>query len=565
MERRGHPSLIMESFEKLRDIYLTMERPWKKYLRQWVILPTLLATLLVIFLVLGLPDIFSNLYLRVLLCLLPVYLLIVMLMKPAVDHDRRKHKIDQEIHLFITRIGVLSISNISQKGMFNILSGMKEYGELAKEITKVFNLVDNWGISLGEACRIVAKSTPSRIFSDFLYRLAHAIDSGESIGTFFKNEQKVIMDEYEINYEKSLYSIEVIKEMFVAMVTSAAFIFVIVTLYPMLTGGDATSLLVLSIFVFAFVEFLFLFILASVIPEEYIWQSSDIKTEVNKKINRYLMGGGAVSLFIGLIFLVWRPEISIILMLSLAFTPLTIPALYVHREERVIKRREENFSAFIRSLGSTTESRAISMTTALKRLKEHDFGPLTGNIKDLNKRLSLHIDSRKAWKYFGAETGSDLALKFSEMFLEGTLAGGRTKDMSQIISDNFNRILGLRMRRYASASTMIGLLYGIAIFVALVLFLSVGIVNEMADIYSTIDIPAGYEDIEVLHPLTFEGWLLTFSIAILIFIHAVISSMMSRVAGGGHKAGALFHISALLWIGFIMEIVANWMLDLLMV
>ena len=120
------------------------------------------------------------------------------------------------------------------------------------------------------------------------------------------------------------------------------------------------------------------------------------------------------------------------------------------------------------------------------------------------------------------------------------------------------------MHRYAYTSNMIGLLYGIAIFVSLVLFLSAGIVDDMADLYGDIDIPAGYEDIDVLNPMTFQSWVLTFSIMLLLLIHAIISSIMSRVAGGGHKVGAFLHISALLWIGYIMEIVANWMLNLLM-
>jgi len=554
------PGTMKGRLQRARTIYLTMETPWRGYLLRWVAVPTTITAFAVYLLLLLFPDAFSDIYLRVILYLLPAYILISMLLKPVLDYERRSHRIDQEIHLFITRIGVLSVSNISQEGMFSILSEMKEYGELAKEVTKVFNLVDRWGISLGEACRIVAHSTPSRLFSDFLNRLAHAIDSGEPAGTFFKNEQKVIMDEYQVNYEKSLYGVEVMKEMFVAMVTTAAFIFVIVSLYPMLTGEDASTLLVLTLFIFAFVEFVFLYFLASIIPEERIWQSSDIKTEVNRKINRYLIAGVASTGLIGIAFLIFRPDISLLLIFAITFTPLMFPAFYVNQQESEIKGREKNFAAFIRSLGSSSAGGAYGMSGAMKRLKGNDFGPLTKNIIDLQKRLSMHIDSRRAWRLFGAESGSDITLKFSEMFLEGAMAGGDARDMSQIISDNFNRILGLRMRRYASASTLVGLLYGVAIAVAFALYLSAKIVNWMGNIYSTIDIPKGYEGISVLHPVIFQSWVLTTAIALILLTHATISSVMTRVIGGGHKAGALLHIPGLLWTGAIMEMVVNWMM-----
>ena len=37
--------------------------------------------------------------------------------------------------------------------MFDILAQMKEYGELAVEINKIHNLVNNWNMSLSDACR----------------------------------------------------------------------------------------------------------------------------------------------------------------------------------------------------------------------------------------------------------------------------------------------------------------------------------------------------------------------------------------------------------------------------
>lgn len=554
----------------VKKAYKSLDMPIYKYFFKIVLSLTLMGLGIAIVLVFLLPDIFGSGIPLIIAFMIPIYCFFAAIVYPIIEFERRVNKINQEMHLFITRIGVLSTSEISSAAMFKVLSEMREYGELAVEVGKVFNLVEKWGLDLGEACRIVARTTPSSLFEDFLDRLAHAVESGEDAATFFRSEQRVVMDQFELEYERALFSTETMKEVFVAMVTVASFILVIVALYPLITGEGALSLMVLAVFVFIFVEVVFLFFLSAVIPKERIWHETGIKTAVNKKIKKNTIIAVILCIIIGLIILFLYlftsyiesfPPLSII---AFIVTPMLLPCYIIAKEENKIKRREENYAAFIRSLGGSAETGSIGATPALKKLRDHDFGPLTNNIDDLYKRLALGIDAHKSWEYFGAETGSDLTAKFSEMYVEGSRTGGNPREISKIISNNFIRMNGLRKKRYLSSASLIGILYGIAVGVAFVLYVSLFLVDYMGDIGREIDLPAGLEDIGVFFYSSYDFRIFSALVVIVIVIHAMISSMMTRVIGGGHKLGAFTHFVGILWIGAIVAWIAEIMMDYLL-
>ena len=75
--------------------------------------------------------------------------------------NRSAIKIEKEMHMFITRMGILSLGEVGADTIFDILRQMKDYGELAQEVKRIETLVDKWHTSLPEAARIVAQQSPS--------------------------------------------------------------------------------------------------------------------------------------------------------------------------------------------------------------------------------------------------------------------------------------------------------------------------------------------------------------------------------------------------------------------
>ena len=61
---------------------------------------------------------------------------------PVLEVNKLAIKIEKEMHMFITRMGILSLGEVGAQTIFAILKQMKDYGELATEIKKIEILVD---------------------------------------------------------------------------------------------------------------------------------------------------------------------------------------------------------------------------------------------------------------------------------------------------------------------------------------------------------------------------------------------------------------------------------------
>ncbi len=519
-----------------------------------VFLPTLIAILLATTAMLVFPEVFADDIVKWIVVGVLVFIPIMLLLFPVIIYQKRGHDIDQDMHIFITRMGVLSQSDVSRKGMFNLLQHMKEYRALAVEVQKIYMLSDKWHISLEKSCRTVAELTPSRVFGDFLLRLAHAVETGEPVETFFKNEQIVVMNQYSANYESALRSVTVLQDAFISTITALCFMVVFAELIPMLIGIDATIEMGLVIVMFVMVESLFLYLLYGMVPGEYIWHTMDVQTETDKKIKRTTVLAGLGCIIVGVIAFL-TPGLPVQFALALACTPLILPGLFINWEEERITRRDENYPSFIRSLGISAESKGRDISYALKTLRAHDFGPLSRNINDLYKRTAMRINRVKSWHFFGAESGSELISKFSEMYIEGTGTGGNPKQISQIISDNFTKIIALRMHRFKASASLTGILYGLCVAIVFVLFMTLQVVDNFYTIFQTVDINAAKEVLFIddatykfLGQGAFDRTMMVYLLLFICTFHALISALITRVMKGGHKLGACTHFVALMWI-----------------
>ena len=603
--------------------------------QRWLII-TLLVTLSTIFLeallVLLFPDFFDELFIFMFILLAGV-VCALMVFYPVFLWEQRGSDIDREMHLFITRMGVLAASESARKEMFDIITRMREYRSLAVEINKIFIMVDKWNVSLERACRFVAQTTPSDMLADFLNRLAHGVEGGEPAEAFFQTEQVVVMNQYALKYQGSMTQIEWMKEIFVSLVVSVLFIIVFATLAPFLSRGeDPNFWLGASVGTFLVVELAFLAMLGVVVPGENIWHNMAIQTPTRRMIRRSLYasfflsmayaacallipwdGPSDLTLFIGCLVSIVLPFLSLafypreqwnasiyegIIMvaifvtvffmaiqtlttmeitaqnsdpplpydfmngrvyfpLAMAYilTPWIILGHYVNREEDKIKRRDDNFAAFLRSLGAAVAATSKDITVPLGKLRRHDFGPLTKNVDDLYKRLALRIDRPKAWEYFSAETLSELISKFTEMYVEGIKAGGSPKKVSSIISENFLRIVGLRRMKYDSASTLTGILYGLAFAISFVLYMTLMILENFDRLAQNVAISlretggtvAPMNNIMILNAGAFNFDLLGGAMLFMVLVHAAVSAVTTRMISGGHKGGAAWHFVLLTW------------------
>ncbi len=546
-------------FECMRHCGVSFE----KYIK--FILAPLTATAFVVFLLVTVLSayLFKLIGLfAILLYFVPVFLVLIALLYPKIIVGRVRNQIDNNIHFYITHMGTLATSDIDRKEMMKIISRRKEYRALAEETRKIYLLMEKWNRNLSQACRFIARRTPSKIFSEFLDRMAHELDSGEDFKEFIKREQKTVMNAFATNYQGKLYSIDIFKEVYTSIIISLSFFAAFAIIMPFLTGISVTFMLNIIIVVFVLVELGVLVYLKSVAPDDPVWQTSGEMTNVDWKLYKYFYISMAMCLvvFTILLFIDYVYKLVTIptpFIVAFSVTPLLIPGFLSRKEEAIIRDKDKNAPSFIMSLGASASARGGDILESLKFLTAHDFGPLTNDVKNLYKRLKTRINKKRAWEKFSIETGSNLIYRFTDMFVEAIGLGSDPKDVAEIIAENFTILNTLRAKRSQTTSSFIGLAYGVIIGIAFSLYISFGVVQSMNKLYSKLNIPGTFVG-GILHTVPASSLaVLNVMVFFILLIHAIVSSFSIKVMDGGRFMSSLVHLVGMVWVAAIAGYVSH--------
>jgi len=456
-------------------------------------------------------------------------------------------RIDNNMHYYITQMGSIATAETPRLDIIRIVSENDDYQELAEETRKIYDLVTVWNLSLADGCRFISKRTPSIIFEDFLDRFAHALQSGEDVKSFLFAEQNVVMNEYESMYNGALYAVEVIKELFVSMVMSLIFMASFAVIMPVITGMNAELLMGIVVVVFLLTDLVMVVFTKNKIPKDPAWSRSKLLTSDKLKMYRSIPISIAGCIVVAvLVTLYGKIETSIAV--AMIFTPLVYTGYVARKIEKSIRRKDENFPAFIRSLGSSAGARGGVIDDALRALRAHDFGPLTKDVNNLYKMLVTRIDKMTSWEIFSANTGSNLIQRFSVMFVEATNLGGKPEVIGDIIATNFHRIVTLRKKRTQSAGSLVGVLYGLTGGIGFTMYISLGVVGLMQDMFSAVEMPPGMSMGMVLYTNVGSMDLLANMVLAIMVGHSLMSAILIRVVDGGHMLSATIDFVIMVWI-----------------
>jgi flagellar protein FlaJ len=488
--------------------------------------------------------------------MIPVVCILFAVYYPLSIYGGQASRIDNNMHYYITQMGSVATAETPRLDIIRIVSDNKEYRELATETKKIYNLVTVWNMSLAEACRFISKRTPSVIFEDFLDRFAHGLQSGENIKSFLFAEQNVVMNEYEAMYNGAMYNVEIIKELFVSLVMSLIFLASFAVIMPVITGMDAVVLMGMVVAMFVITDIVILLFTKGKVPKDPLWSKSNIIPDYKIKLYRSIpISIGACILVT--IAVVLYGKIVMPIAIAICMTPLVYTGKVCRNIEKSIRRRDENFPAFIRSLGSSAGARGGVIDEALKALRIHDFGPLTKDVNELYKRLNTRIDKFKSWEFFSANTGSHLIQRFCIMFVESTNLGGKPEIIGDIIASNFHRIVTLRKKRVQSASSLVGVLYGLTAGIGFTMYISVGVIDLMQSMFSNIEMPAGMSMGMVIYTQVGDVKVLSFLVLLIMIAHSLMSALLIRIVDGGHLLSSTVDFVIMVWVSGITAVITQ--------
>ncbi len=422
---------------------------------------------------------------------------------PLIQTQRTAIAIEREMHMFITRMGILSLGDAGAQSMFDILKQMGDYGALAEEVQSIETLVDRWHTNLPEAARIVGRQSPSPIWGDFLDRMAFSVEAGQPLEDFMRSEQDTFQEEFNTLYDTRLEAVDTLREIYVSLTTTGMFLLVVAGIHLVLfmTGtleDDTWTVMVrirwilLAALIYSMLQLFGLISFMVLIPDDDLFSRNNMQTSYKIKMRRaWVIGISSGILLVLLVsFSTFIVSLGFILenwhkygLLSIAVivTPLAVPAYLVGREERSVRRRDESYPGFIRALGGTAQARSSEPSATVRALRGIDFGALNNSIEQLERRLSMRIDSDHSWDWFAADANSMMVSRFIRIYLEGAQSSGEPAGVAELVSKNTTNLLSLRRRRALSSGTMQGVAFGVLIAMITSLNITISIVQGLGE------------------------------------------------------------------------------------
>ena len=558
-----------------------------------------LFSFLLIFLTGGLAEgaLFSGAAGILLILLLPILAGGAAAAYPLLDVQRSATLIEKEMHMFITRMGILSLGEVGAQSIFDILKQMSDYGELANEVKRIETLVDKWHTSLPEASRIVAQQSPSPLWADFLDRMAFSIEAGQAIDEFMRSEQETVAEQYTTLYDTRLESVDTMKEIYVSLVSAGLFGLVIAGIHLVLFEvGSATDtpimvasrlrFILLASLVFTIIQVAAVFAFRATVPEDPTFARDEMDTPFRLNFFRALVGASILTSFLTVIMVIllaasWEAVTNQwdrygLIFIAAPLSPMLIPAIMIGREERQVLRRDETYPDFIRALGGTAQARSSEPSATIKALRGIDFGMLDRSIDRLEKRLSTRIDSDRAWDYFNADTNSAVISRYTRIYIEGSQSSGKPADTAEMVSRSVGSLLSLRRRRSLSANTMRGVALGLLIASVTSLNVTIAIVLKLGD--SIAGVAENFTDTDVSALAEFGAGLalpvmedasgvgenirmFKIIVSILILFQVIAVSIISNRLRGGIWTTAMGQGIQLLWVAGITSYITSLVLE----
>ena len=504
---------------------------------------------------------------------------------PLIQTQRSAISIEREMHMFITRMGILSLGDAGAQSMFDILKQMGDYGALAEEVQAIETLVDRWHTNLPEAARIVGRQSPSPIWGDFLDRMAFSVEAGQPLGDFMRSEQDTFQEEFNTLYDTRLEAVDTLREIYISLTTTGMFLLVVsgIHLVLFMTGtleDDPWTVIVrirwilLASLIYTLLQLFGLISFMVLIPDDDLFSRNDMATAYKIKMRRAwvlatLVGLSIIlftlfsSILVDFSFILENWDKYGLLAVAVIVTPFAVPAYLVGREERSVRRRDESYPGFIRALGGTAQARSSEPSATVRALKGIDFGALNQSIDQLERRLSMRIDSDYSWDWFAADANSMMVSRFIRIYLEGAQTSGQPAGVAELVSKNTTNLLSLRRRRALSSGTMQGVAFGVLVAMITSLNITISIVQGLGSSISGVaqgivqtdvaGIPqlSGGFGLPVLDDSTVVEeniFLFKILVSILVILMIMILGLISARIRGGGIALSIGQMITMLWV-----------------
>lgn len=422
---------------------------------------------------------------------------------------------------------------------------------------KVLNLRKRFNYTFPEAIRYLLHIIPNTSFKSFLESFSTALEVGENLEDFLDREFNNYMSKYETNYKKSLENFRLVQDLFISVITSLAFSFEIIMIVPLLMNISFEILLMYFGIIYVSVLFLIYSATKYLILDDPLWIKGKDKP---KKYKKYLYLLFPFFIINFLIFHFTFVVLRLPFLLSISIS--VIPNVYISKQiktiENELKKKEIRSPSFFNKIISLSEVYGNNQTKILGVLKNHDFGELNDDIIRLYRRTYITKDNENAWMFFVKDIGSELLNKTVFIYISLLKLSANLEKAGNKIYEILLKMLDLRTLRDSFAVNTRGILYGTFIGLTLVLYLSLGILIFINQVFSgfsnllkgTYMAEIGLSFFSINIPMEF----IRLIIDIFVLLSAITISASIKNIEGTSKLGMFYDLVIMLWIASAIDI-----------
>jgi len=184
---------------------------------------------------------------------------------PSITAGKRKKDIESALPFATTYMATVANSGAPTVTMFKVISQFEEYGEVSKEVEKIYRDVEVFGMDLVGAIRKTANRTPSEELKELLWGLDTVLTSGGNISDFLHEKSRLFIAEYGRKLQQYSRTLSILIEIYLTLILVGSVFFIIITaLMSILGGGGMGSYL-------SFIQFLVIFIVLPFVSVGFIF------------------------------------------------------------------------------------------------------------------------------------------------------------------------------------------------------------------------------------------------------------------------------------------------------
>ncbi|MBI2084960.1 MAG: type II secretion system F family protein [Candidatus Aenigmarchaeota archaeon] len=190
---------------------------------------------------------------------------------PSVSAGSRKRKIENSLPFGTMYMATISSSGAPPAKMFKIIADFSEFGELSKEVSRIYTDTEIFGMDIKTALQKAAERTPSDKFKDLLWGLSTIINTGGDMSGYLREKSKAYMADFRRSIKDYSEQMSLYIEMYITLIIVGSVFFLVLSAVMTAISPSSSIISVQFFVIFIFLPLVsvgFIFLSKGISPTE---------------------------------------------------------------------------------------------------------------------------------------------------------------------------------------------------------------------------------------------------------------------------------------------------------